>query len=370
MFKKIISFSLVFIMIFSVFSVGSIYADSLKDVREKIEQKEQQLEKGEAKEEKLQDRIDDLEASIKSTESQLKKINKEIDAIENKIAKLQKKMDQIQTDIDRQQEALNARLRVMYKNGDAGLIQVLLGSVDVSDFMSNLKMVKDIYENDINLLKEIEDKYNEIEKKKVEQDDLNSKLKSHKEEQVSKQKILEADKAEVAKAKAKVEKQNSELHEDLDKLNEEANRLTDEILNLQGGGDYHGSGEFTWPFPGYTRISSEFGYRVHPITGKKKFHSGLDMAGPSGSPIVAAEDGTVISAGWNDGGYGNMVMIDHGGGIVSVYAHNSSLSVSSGQKVKRGQTIAACGSTGLSTGPHLHFEVRVNGTCKNPRNWL
>ncbi len=128
-----------------------------------------------------------------------------------------------------------------------------------------------------------------------------------------------------------------------------------------------GSGRFILPVSG--RISSEYGYRVHPISGARRLHAGMDIAAGSGTPIGAAGDGTVIYAGWR-GGYGNTVIVDHGGGIATLYAHQSRVGTSVGQSVRRGQVIGYVGSTGYSTGPHVHWEVRVNGSPQNPRGYL
>ncbi|MCL2503339.1 MAG: M23 family metallopeptidase [Coriobacteriia bacterium] len=126
-----------------------------------------------------------------------------------------------------------------------------------------------------------------------------------------------------------------------------------------------------WPVPSSRRVTSYFGYRTHPIFGDRRLHTGLDIGASQGSVIVAAGSGTVIYTGYR-GGYGNTVMIDHGNGVVSLYAHqaNGSIMVQTGQKVASGEQIGKVGSTGNSTGPHLHFEVRVNGTPKNPLNYL
>jgi len=145
------------------------------------------------------------------------------------------------------------------------------------------------------------------------------------------------------------------------------------ISRLLRSGSSHGSGKYagtmTWPTPGHNRVGSQFGMRMHPILHVKKMHNGIDISAPSGAKIVAAGSGTVIFAGVR-GGYGKCTMIDHGNGLVSLYAHQSRISVSVGTKVTAGQAIGAVGSTGLSTGPHLHFEVRVNGTPVNPLSYL
>jgi murein DD-endopeptidase MepM/ murein hydrolase activator NlpD len=127
----------------------------------------------------------------------------------------------------------------------------------------------------------------------------------------------------------------------------------------------YAGGVMKWPTPGYTRVSSPYGMRIHPIYKVKKMHTGIDIDAPSGAKIVAANSGKVILAGWN-GGYGNCVIIDHGGGLATLYAHQSKILVSVGDKVQKGDTVGKVGSTGLSTGPHLHFEVRKNGSTTNP----
>jgi len=141
------------------------------------------------------------------------------------------------------------------------------------------------------------------------------------------------------------------------------------IRRMQSGGAYIGTGTFTWPAPGYTRITSEYGMRYHPILKQNKLHTGMDIGAPQGAKVVAADDGKVITVTYNSA-YGNMIIIDHGGGISTLYAHLSRFATTQGAMVKKGQTIGYVGSTGWSTGPHLHFEVRKNGTPVNPKSYL
>ena len=140
-----------------------------------------------------------------------------------------------------------------------------------------------------------------------------------------------------------------------------------------GGGTVYTGGKLNWPVPAKacfsSSLSSGFVNRVSPISGRREHHTGYDIPAPYGSAIVAAESGTVIYSGWMSG-YGNTIMISHGGGLVTLYGHNSSLVVSKGQTVSRGQTVAKCGSTGWSTGNHCHFEVRVNGGAVSPASYL
>ncbi|MBQ3107224.1 MAG: peptidoglycan DD-metalloendopeptidase family protein [Firmicutes bacterium] len=234
--------------------------------------------------------------------------------------------------------------------------------------MTNMDMAERIYQNDMKLLSELEEQYTSLEQYRKElvtwQETLQRQLESKKQQQDQ----LEVSRGTVARLKASVESNNKVLESQVDVLNEEANSLTAEILKLQGTADYVG-GKMLWPTPASTRVTSKFGMRFHPILKKNKLHTGIDIGVGSGNKVLAANAGTVIKAAWNNS-YGYMVMIDHGGGIVTLYAHNSKLLVKKGDIVTRGQQVAVSGSTGMSTGPHLHFEVRLNGVYKDPLTYL
>ncbi|MDR0817863.1 MAG: M23 family metallopeptidase, partial [Clostridiales Family XIII bacterium] len=216
-------------------------------------------------------------------------------------------------------------------------------------------------------LAELNAKLAEVEQKKAELVEIKGMLKAHKKTQQQKQASLASDKTELNAALKEAHKDTIAAYDDVEDNQKASNALAAELAARKSTTTY-GGGKLGWPVVG--RVSSEYGYRVHPISHTKKMHTGIDIAVPTGTPIHAAGDGTVISAGWNSGGYGNIVMIDHGSNIVTVYGHNSSVSCKVGQTVKRGDVIAKAGSTGNSTGPHCHFEVRVNGATQNPRGWL
>ena len=162
-----------------------------------------------------------------------------------------------------------------------------------------------------------------------------------------------------------------ELQQEIDTYYQQINDIEAEILMLTTanvGSDYAG-GAMAWPVPGYSRITSPFGMRTHPITGVYKLHTGTDISAPIGANFIAANSGIVIKAGWNNA-YGNMVIIDHGGGVSTLYAHGSEILVQVGQTVQKGDPVLKVGSTGYSTGPHAHFEVRINGEYVNPMNFV
>lgn len=336
-----------------------VSAESLSDIRKKIEQKEEELEKGEKQEKSLASQVTELEEELGELEAAIAEG-------EIKLVKLEKELEKAKKKLEIQNKNLNARLRNMYKSGSIGFLDVLLDSGSFSEFLTNLDLVKRIYSSDQNFMDELQEAHDEVEDKKNKVETLQAELKASKSTKERQKANVEAKKKEIAASNEETEKMIDELQADADalvaKIQSESKSTSSETSKYDGG-------EMAWPVPSCHTITSYFGYRIHPIYGYSKLHTGLDIGASYGASIVAANSGTVIMAGWY-GGYGNCVIIDHGGGITTLYGHNSSLSVSYGQTVSRGQHIANAGSTGNSTGPHCHFEVRVNGNYVNPLNYL
>lgn len=369
--KRFLLFVLTFALTASVITIGVTYADEqqqLNELNQEINQTKSALKEGQKKEKELNNQIKQLESQINAAEREIEGIEGDIQKTENHIAAVKADLLQVEQEMTQQNDALQKRLRAMYKNGDVGLIQILLGSEDITDFMTNMDMVQKIFDNDVEILKLMEEQHQKIEQQKKQLENLQAQLVAEKQRRADKQEALQVSRGEVASLKAQVASNNDALEEALDELNAEADRLKAEIRKLQGTQAFVG-GQFAWPSQSSTRVTSEFGYRLHPILKVNKLHTGMDIGAAAGTNVLAANDGTVIKAGWNNS-YGNLVMIDHGGSIVTLYAHNSKLLVSTGDVVAKGQVIALVGSTGQSTGPHIHFEVRVNGEYQNPRNWL
>jgi len=373
--KKILVFIISFFFVLSSFAsfVLATNLDDLKNQKDElsnqITEKNNELKyvQGQVSENMAQ--LIELNAKVLEYEGEIYKLNDEVEELENQIEETTKRLNESQEKYDKREELLRQRIIAMYEAGETTYLDVLLNSKSLTDFISNYYIITEIAEYDTKLLETIEEekKNIEIEKEKLEYNQVNLKeakankektytvlqntriLKNNYIEQLSEEeKQLQVDVEEYTKAFAEVEKQISEL-------------------TLSTGASV--GGEMAWPTPGYTRITSEFGMREHPITGVYKLHTGLDIGAPSGANFVAANDGTVISAKYSSG-YGNMVMIDHGGGITTLYAHGSSIEVSVGQKVKRGDVVLKVGSTGYSTGPHAHFEVRENGSYVNPLPYI
>jgi murein DD-endopeptidase MepM/ murein hydrolase activator NlpD len=372
--QKTLAFFIIAVMLFVAFYGAPVYAKTedelkgeLQEAKEDAKEAKKEYQEKKAAEANLNSKIKSLEATIKKTEADLVSIQKEIDSNNKKVTKVKKRLAVLDEEVTVQQSNLNIRLRNMYLAGDMSILEVLLGSENIVDFLSNLDMVKRIHELDVKTLDELNAKLAEVEQKKAELVEIKNMLKDHKQTQLQKEESLKSDKKKLDAALVEAHKETIAAWDDVEDTQAASNAIATELANRQSTVSY-GGGKLGWPTNG--RVTSEYGYRIHPITHNRRLHAGIDIAVPTGTPIHAAGDGEVISAGWNSGGYGNMVMIDHGSNIVTLYGHNSSVSVSVGQHVKRGQVIASAGSTGNSTGPHCHFEVRVSGTPQNPRGWL
>ncbi len=370
--KRVVTYITLAAFLVSVITFGASYAGNeqqqLNDVNKQIKQSQSQLNAGKKKVKELNGQIQKLEGQITATEKEIDSIQGDIGKTEQQITVVKDNLAQVEREMEVQNDELRQRLRAMYKNGDVGMIQILLGSEDFTDFMSNMDMVQKIFDNDVEILKAMEEQHQKIEAQKKELETLQAQLQAQKQKEADKQSSLQASRGEVASLKSKVESDNAAWEAMLDDLNAEADRLVEEIRKLQSNTDYIG-GEFTWPSATSTKITSPFGYRVHPILRVNKLHTGIDIGAASGTNVLAANYGTVIKAEWNNS-YGNVVMVDHGGGIVTLYAHNSKLLVKTGDVVSKGQVIALVGATGDATGPHIHFEVRVNGEYKDPMGWF
>ena len=340
----------------------------LDDINSQRTEANQALKEGRAKAAALSAEIRDLENQIYNTEAEIEDLKKDINNTKQELSDKIEKLERVKTEIDNQNAALNNRLRAMYKNGDVGMLSVLFGSTTMSDLLTNIEMVRRIYDADAELLESIEDRYAVVDAEKLGLIDLKNDLLDKQKELENKQADLAAKQSEVSEKKKQIDADNAVIEAEVDALNEEAEALTAKIKELQTLAAYVG-GALCWPSQSSTRITSPFGMRNHPILKVEKMHTGIDIGAAQGSNILAANAGTVITAGWNNS-YGYMIMVDHGGGIVTLYAHCSQLLVSKGDKVKRGQVIGLVGSTGRSTGPHLHFEVRENGVYKNPLDYV
>ena len=364
------------------------------DETEELENKKANID---AKAEKAKQKSDELWEKIESVSEQKRYLDEEADAAiadyEEKQAALdetlvrieenEEKLQAVEKDYNQKHGVLMVRVRDIYINGQISYLDVLFGSKDLSDFFTRMDLLKRIIKQDYNLVQAIIKQQGEIKavRKQLEADQLVQEELTAKAEEAKEIKL-----AKVARKQELIDKMQNDKAV-YDRQYDEMMAASEQVAKLiqqskykppppppsssSSSGSYSAtsssSGGMIWPISG--PITSPFGWRTHPIFGSQRFHSGLDIGGDYGMEIHAAKAGVVSHAGWI-GGYGNTVMIDHGGGIVTLYGHNQSLNVSVGQQVSQGQVIAFCGSTGNSTGPHCHFEVRLNGEPVSPYNYL
>ncbi len=346
--------------------------DQLADLQRQAEEQQAKTNEASAKVESVSERLRQIQEELRVATAEYREVKGQLDSVEDKISDNTELLRKTEADLKIKNKKLQKRVRDIYINGQISYVDVLFGAKDFADLMTRMDVLKRIIKHDYDLIMKVKEEKATVENTRAQ---------------------LEKDKAEaevlVADAqakKAKVEDKESEQQVLLDqaiydrdtseRMYEEIMAASQEVANMirrsqMSSAGYSGApagaGGMIWPISG--PITSEFGWRTHPIFGTARFHSGLDIGGDYGMPIYAAASGTVIYAGWISG-YGNAVIIDHGGGVTTLYGHNDSLNVSEGENVAQGQVIAMCGSTGNSTGPHCHFEVRENGEPVSPYGYL
>lgn len=339
----------------------------------------------------LQDEIDVVQADVNELQGNINAVEDKISKTENDIKSLQKQIDKKQKEFDKTFDEYCQRLRAIYISGHATNLEVLLTSTDISSILTRSQMIKSVSRKDSAALDSLMKKMEEIEKGKADLEKKRIELNSDKQKLVDEKATLQSnlDKinaskseldAKVSEANALIRKLNSQTAEYQEAIESDRNRVAEVERQIQaayaaasrtetgsmGGSSGSGAHSGALGYPtGYRSISA--GY---PNYSSGRYHGGVDFPCPSGTPVYAAASGTVISALNLSYSYGHYIIIDHGNGLSTLYAHNTTLLVSVGQQVSKGQQIAYSGSTGNSTGPHCHFEVRVNGSRVNPMNYL
>lgn len=320
----------------------------------------------------------DVLSELYAIEEELKKALQELAVTENKLRETQQKLDitknelvKAEEEVENHQDSLNTRMRAMYMCGPVDYIEVLLDSSSFSDFLTRLDIIKKVVDCDKKLLGDLKIKKEEIAQKKAELEEHKRQIAAHHATIKSKRTTIASRKGDRQRLLANLEKQKQEYERQEEELRKDSARLAKMIQQIQAKSNkgFMGTGIFQWPVPSSTHVTCEFGWRIHPIFKTRSFHDGIDIGASMGNNVVAADDGQVIYAG-SYGGYGITVIIDHGGQISTQYSHLSKILVSNGQSVSKGDKIGLIGSTGWSTGPHLHFSVIQNGQQVSPWNWL
>lgn len=340
----------------------NIIDQQAKTIKQKIYKKKLEARNVSGQLEKVEVQLEHTQSSLASNQLKLQDAKIVLQRIVDRLEKTKKQLE-------RRQQLLQRRVVDIYEGDDIQYLNVVLGSTDMWTFLTRAYYLQAILDSDAKLIAQIKEDKKSIEKDKVWQAqrvtqiaDLNMRLSDERDEAAG---LVDARLDQLKQ----IEHSKDLYERALDELEAESRRIGEEIRRYQStpqGRKMYAkkfSGGLSLPVNG--RITSRFGYRYHPITGVYKLHDGVDIAAPSGAPIHAAADGVVVSA-CRKGAYGNAVVIDHGGGISTMYGHCSVLLCHAGQEVRRGDVIARVGSTGMSTGPHCHFTKYVNGGAVNP----
>ena len=380
--KKMISLLLVLTLVSGMFV--QTYATEIDDTKKKAEELESKKKAAENEKTSLADQLKKLTGEMEETK-------KKISAKEDEITNKEEELILAKADENEQYESMKKRIRYMYENGNTGFVEILCSSKSIGELLNNAEYISRISGYDRNMLVAFQKVVTNVENQEAElkkeykelqtmQDNLITKQDSVNELIKNKQSEIQSLTSELGDTKNKLAQLEAAAAEAERKQKEAAaakkaqaaakknTSSSGSSAGSAGASVVSGNGTFTHPCPG-GYISSGFGYRTQPIAGASTNHKGIDFAAATGTPIYAAAAGTVISAGYA-GNAGNLLVISHGNGLLTYYMHCNAIYVSAGQKVSRGQNVAAVGTTGNSTGPHLHFQVMLNGTPVNPANYL
>ena len=370
----------ILICIALIFFSYTAYADTKSDLeaqnrqaQSEIEQIKEEIKQKEASKTPYLEKKKKIDKELNAANAELLKLVNQVSAIESEISAKQADIEWLDGEESKSREVFKMRMRSLYEDNKMSYIDILFDSVSISDFLYRIEVIKQLADFDKEIIdsiihsrEKIEEAKTVLEEKKVEVEVIKQKAQEARDKvkaiEQENQAVLDAINSDIASSKA-----------DQRAKEKEAARIQNEIKKLLEAQNPNSKLTYTsgmiWPCPGYKTLTSYFGRRFHPVLKIYRSHNGIDVAAPSGANIIAAASGEVITSEYSSS-YGNYVVINHGSGVTTLYAHMSARKVSKGAKVSQGQTIGLVGSTGISTGPHLHFEVSVNGTRQDPQSYV
>jgi murein DD-endopeptidase MepM/ murein hydrolase activator NlpD len=383
--KHILFWFLLLALLFIASSVMPVYAGLLQEKQQERQEISRELEKErknlraqQDREQALKQELKELDRNLAALKEEQNRLSREIARTEEEIAQTEEELEEAEERLERQDNLLKRRVRAIYERGSVTYYEVLLNATSFSDFLTRLIHLRTIAANDMRLLKEFQAERDRIQAEKVKLEQRRNELESMRRQSLAKEQEIQRTMSTREAVLADLQQEIASRIKAIQELEQEAQRLDNLIKQLISESNLGGVvGKMAWPVQAPYWISSGFGWRSDPFTGAKSYHGGIDIATYGGyNPVFAAADGKVIFSGISTAGgsyntapgydagrsgltgYGSYIMIDHGGGTVTVYGHLSQRFVAVGQVVTRGQQIGRVGSTGYSTGPHLHFEVR------------
>jgi murein DD-endopeptidase MepM/ murein hydrolase activator NlpD len=371
---------------------GNVYAESLKDMQTRKSNIESEISQTEDKIETTREQKTQTEREMEEMDSELITVTDSLLYIMDRLERANGALETAEADLagarakrDSQYEVLKERIKFMYQNGGVGYLDVIFGATSFTDFFNRAEYINRIAKHDQSLVSQLTtaeqnvsekvaaaEKQSQIaEQLMYEEERKQLELASAMKKKQDLYDRLDGDEKTYAEKLAALEKTEKEI-ESLIKKKQQEQQTVSKVAGGYASATINTSpynGVMRWPVNGHYNLSDTFRSRINPVNGKREKHTGIDIPAPTGTGILAADDGVVITSGWKNG-YGYTVIIDHGNGISTLYGHNSKLVASVGQSVSKGQVISKCGSTGMSTGPHCHFEVRINGSPVNPTSYL
>lgn len=371
--------------------------DEKKGMQQSISSLNQQKTELQEKKDDLTETVSFLDQELVDVQAAMLQLEEELAQAEGELNLMEVQLKEAEQTESAQYESMKERIRFLYEKGDSAYISMVFGAGSFSEMLNKAQYVEEVSAYDRNLLEDykestininslktqIEDEIQSIEDTKAKvaaEEEKMSGLITEKNNQITayendienKEEAIKEYEAMIAQNNATIAALESAIlkaEKEAAELEKKEKGISDNDIDETSSSKKVYNGPFCWPAPSYTRISDDYGNRIHPTLGVEQFHNGIDMAAPGGSPILAAQSGTVVAAAYS-ATMGNYIMINHGGGLVTIYMHASALYVSTGQTVTKGQKIAAVGTTGRSTGNHLHFSVRLNGSYVNPHSYL
>ncbi|MDF2636640.1 MAG: Peptidase [Pelosinus sp.] len=354
-------------------TVGPALANELAEQQQQVQQQMQvQQEKTEQAKRKVNsvaEQLHKVQLELDNAQGDYKAIQAKLSATEEQITVNTAVLSKAEKNLSERSLVLNKRIRDIYQNGQLSYLDVLFGANDFGDFTTRMDLLKRIMNKDIELIVKVKAERELILQKKVELENDKAAIVQLENAAKEKKRIIESSKKEREAVLASAVNERDTAEQSYQELLETSRKIEQMIRRNQGSQQGpSGSGALMWPTD-VTEITSPYGWRTHPIFGTSRYHSGIDIGADYGDSVRAADSGVVIYADWM-GGYGKAVIVDHGNGMSTLYAHNSELLVGEGQRVRKGEVVSRVGSTGYSTGPHLHFEVRQNGSPVSPMEYL
>lgn len=354
-------------------AVGPALASELEErlggIQQQMQVQQNQAAKAQRQVDSVSGQLQQIQTELDTAQSEYKSIRVQLASTEKQIELNKEILAKAEKDLADRGRILNKRIRDIYENGQVNYLDVLLGSNDFGDFTTRMDLLQRVLRQDTSLIAKVKAERELIVQKKSELERDRAAIIELEKSAAEKKSIVESRKKEREKVLNEAVSQRDSAERAYQELMETSRQIEQMIRSQSGGskGSTAGTGSMIWPAAG--PITSEYGWRTHPIFGTQRYHSGIDIGADYGDTVSAADSGVVIYSDWM-GGYGKAVIIDHGNGISTLYGHNSELLVVEGQQVRKGQAIARVGSTGYSTGPHCHFEVRQNGSPVDPRGFL